>query len=165
MALDTLIAGRYSGAYNGVDVGITRQGYELQTQAKAEVIEESDAYGLTTIDFIYRGADSFLQFTSRAYKAGSITPFWPWGSALGKVAGSGTPIGRLASDVAASMVLTSTASTPAAAAPASLTGSRSILAPNFDARLLFDSRLREVPVRLQLLPYASGSDILHFSMS
>lgn len=53
------------------------------------------------------------------------------------------------------MVLTATPNTPAAAAPASLTATASILAPNFDARLLFDSRLREVPVRLQLLPFSS----------
>lgn len=165
MALDTFIAGRYSGAYDSVDVGITRDGFELQQNNVTEAIDETDAYGGSLIDFIYRGGNVFIQFTSKAYKAGSITPFWPWASTLGKMLGSSSPIGRLASAIAKAMVLSSTANTPAAASPASLTGSLSILAPNFDGRLMFNSKLREVPIRLQLLPYESGSDVQWFLMA
>lgn len=158
MALDTLIAGHYTGTYNSVSVGITRQGFELQQMLRQEVIAESDAYGESTIDYVYRGGDCYLQYLCRAYKAGSTTPFWPWGS-LGVMATSAAPMGRLASAVAAATVLTSVANTPAAAAPATLTATLSILAPNFDGKLLYDSRLREVPVRLQLLPYTSAGTI------
>lgn len=115
----------------------------------------SDAYGDSVIDLVYRGGNVFLQFESKAYKAGSITPFWPWGS-LGAMG----VIGRLGSDVAAAMVLTSTAGTPAAAAPATLTGTKSILAENFPARLLFSSVVRTVPVRLRCLPYDSGAGVI-----
>jgi hypothetical protein len=66
------------------------------------------------------------------------------------------PLGRLLSDVAVPHVLTSTPNTPAAAAPASVTGVKAILAPNQSARLLFNSKLRKVPVRLQYLPYDAG---------
>lgn len=152
MPLDTFIAGRYSGTYNSVDVGIQESGFELQLEPKQEAISQSDAYGKTVLDHIYQGADWFLQFTGLAYKAGAITPFWPW-AALGVMG----VISRLGSDVASSMVLTSTAGTPAAAAPASLTAAKSILAPNSPARLLFSSALRTVPVRLQMLPYDSGA--------
>ncbi len=155
MALDTFIAGRYAGTYNAVDVGITEQGYEIQQEAKAQAIEESDAYGQSIIDLVYRGGNVFLQFESKAYKAGSLTPFWPWGS-LGVMG----VIGRLASNVAAAMLLTATAGTPAAAAPATLTGTSSILAPNNPARLLFNSVLRTVPVRLLVLPYDSGGGVI-----
>lgn len=151
MALDTFIAGRYSGTYSGADVGITRQGYNLQQESRWEEIAETDAYGLSIIDGVYRGGNCYIQLESKAYKAGSVAPFWPWGS-LGVM---GT-IARLASDVAASIVLTSTAGTPAAASPATLTGTKSILAPNNPASLLFNSVLREVPVRLLLLPYDAG---------
>src|SRR6266852_668710 len=106
MALDTFVAGRYSSTYNAVDVGITQDGYELQQDSKAEPINATDAYAESMIDFVYRGGDVFLQFESKAYKAGSITPFWPWG-ALGVMG----VIARLASAVAASMVLTATAGT------------------------------------------------------
>src|SRR5438876_1049383 len=132
MALETIAAGRYAGTYNAVDVGITEQGYELQQQCKGEMIAETDAYGESAIDFVYRGGDVFMMWASKAYKAGSITPFWPWGTALGLMG----IIGRLASDVAAATVLTAASGTPAATTgPATLTGTKSILAPNNPASL------------------------------
>lgn len=152
MALDTIIAGRYSTTYNAVDVGITENGYELQQDAKAELVNQTDAFGESIIDFVYRGGDVFLQFESKAYKAGSTTPFWPFG-ALGVMG----VIGRLASDLAVATVLSATAGTPAAAAPATLTGTKSLLAPNNPARLLFNSKVRNVPVRLILLAYDAGA--------
>lgn len=164
MALDTFVAGRYSGTYNAVDVGITDDGYTLQQDLSVEAIDESDAYGGTLIDFIYRGGNAFLRFMSKAYKAGSISPLWPYG-ALGVGATAAAPIGRLASAIAAAMVLTSTANTPAAAAPASLTGPGSILAPNFSWELLYNSKLRRVPVRLQLLPYLDTGTLRWFALT
>jgi|SRR5947209_6447683 len=155
MALDTFIAGRYSGTYNAVDVGITEQGYELQQDAQEETIGETDAYGLSVIDWIYRGGNVFLQFDSMAYKAGSITPFWPYG-ALGVMG----VIGRLASDLALPMVLTSTTGTPAASAPATLTATKSLLASNNPARLLYNSKLRHVPCRLRVLPADVGAGVI-----
>ena len=94
MALDTFVAGRYSGTYNAVDVGITDDGYTLQQDLSVEAIDESDAYGGTLIDFIYRGGNAFLRFMSKAYKAGSISPLWPYG-ALGVGATAAAPINRV----------------------------------------------------------------------
>lgn len=158
MALDTFVAGRYSATYNSSDVGITRGGYELQQESRWEDVAETDAYGLSIIDGIYRGGNVYCQFDSKAYKTGSIAAFWPW-SNLGAMG----VIGRRASDVALSLVLTVTASTPAATyGPATLTGLYSILAPNNPARLLYNSVLREVPVRLLFLPYSSAGTIYWF---
>lgn len=140
-----------------MDVGVTDEGYSLQQDSAASLINNTDAYGDSVIDWIYRGGNVFLQFNSLAAKAGSYSPFWPWGT-LGVMFAAASPLGRLASAVAQSMVLSSVASTPAASgafAPNTLTGSLSILAPNNPASLLFNSKLRTVPVRLQLLP--SGS--------
>lgn len=155
MALDTFIAGRYSTTYNSVDVGITEQGYELQQDSKAQLINQSDAYGEMIIDFVYRGGDVYLTFEGLAYKAGAITPFWPWG-AIG-VTGV---IARLASDVALATVMTATTGTPAVATPATWTSSKSILAPNNPARLLYNSRLRTVPIRLLILPVDVGAGVI-----
>ncbi|HYH65748.1 MAG TPA: hypothetical protein VD866_13710 [Urbifossiella sp.] len=156
MAIGTFISGRYTGSYNSGDVGITRQGYDLEVVPKQEMIDESDAYGLTTLDWIIRGADAFLQWISREYKAGSLAAFWPYGLTLGTLITAAVPVGEQARNLAKAMVLNAVANTPAAAAPASLTASKVLLAPNYNARLLFDSRLREVPVRVQLLPYESS---------
>ncbi|WP_020474929.1 hypothetical protein [Zavarzinella formosa] len=164
MALDTFIAGKYDGTYDAVAVGITDQGFELEQNSSAEMIEESDAYGATLIDWIYRGGSVNLQFLCKAYKAGSITPFWPWG-ALGVHSTVVAPISRLASDVATAVVLTATADTPAETAPASLTGSLAILAPNSPAKLLFNSKLRQVPVRLQLLPDVDDGTVSWFTIT
>lgn len=161
--MDTLIAGAYTGTYNAVAVGFTQKGFELAQTFKLELIDETDVYGLTTIDAVYRGGDAFIQFESRTYKAGATTPFAPWG-ALGTISTTAAPIGRLASAVASATVLTAVANTPAAAAPASLTASLSILAENFDGKLLFDSRLRNVPVRLRLYP-SGTSPLIWFTLT
>jgi hypothetical protein len=162
MALDTFIAGRYSQTYNAVDTGITEEGYTLSQDSAAHLINNTDAYGDSIIDWVYRGGNVTLQFESKAYKAGSMTPFWPWG-AMGVMSTAAAPIGRLASDVASAMVLTSTAATPAVTSPATLTASKSILAPNSPANLLFNSKVRNVPIRLQLLPYLSSSTYIWFA--
>jgi hypothetical protein len=164
VALGTLIAGRYSCTWNAVDTGYTRTGFELEFQYKHEVLDESDLYGLTTVDAVTRGCDGFLSATLREYKAGSTALLWPvGGGVLGKVFSTAKPAGLLASDQALALVLTSTANTPAAAAPATLTASKAWIAPNYNPRIILDSRLREVPIRMQLFPYASASDIILFS--
>lgn len=171
MALETLVAGRYTGSYSAVDVGITDNGYELQQDSAWENVSTSDALGDSLLDGIYRGGSVRMIFDSKAFKAGSITPFWPWNT-LGQLATVAGPIGRLASDVAAAMVLSAVAGTafagptggPAGATVVnSLTGSKAILAPSSPARLLFTSRLRQVPIQLVLLPYTSGANTIWFS--
>lgn len=164
MAIEAPIAGHYNATYNAVGVGYTEAGFELEQTLKQEVVDESDAYGGSTIDYVYRGGDCFLQWDAKVYKAGSYAPFWPWGT-LGVMATSAAPIGRLASLVAQAMVLTATANTPAAASPATLTASKAILAPNFNGRLLYNSKLRRVPARLQLLPSEAAGTITWFAQT
>jgi hypothetical protein len=156
MSLDTFVAGRYSGTYNAVDTGVTEEGYEIEQDSKAELIENTDAYGDAIVDWIYRGGNCRLSFLSDTYKAGAITPFWPWTATLGQGWSAAAPIGRLASAVAQAMVLTAIAGTPAAAAPASVTATLSLLAPNSPAKLLYHSRLRKVQINLQVLPNNSS---------
>lgn len=162
MALDTFIAGRYSCTYNSTDVGITEAGYTLTQMNKAEEIRGSDAYGDALLDAIVRGGDVELEYKCKAYKAGSTAPFWPFGS-LGVMATTAAPIGRLYSAIAASTVLTAASNTPAAAAPATLTGTLSILHPTFQGQLLFDSKLRTVPIKLVFLPSESTGTVRWFT--
>lgn len=163
MALDfgTIIAGPYTGTYNAVDVGFTLDGFKYSNDYAAEMINQTDLFGEMLIDMIYRGGNARLSYTSRSYKAGSIGPFWPWG-ALYTMFTTAAPIARTARSVAQAFVLTSVANTPAAATPATLTATKAILAPNTQGELLFDSKIRQVPVSLLLLPYegASGTAIV-----
>lgn len=162
MALGTFIDGAYAGTYNAVAIGMTEDGYDLIQALAEEVISESDVYGGALLDYIYRGGAVQVRADSKEYAAGSTNPFWPWGS-LGQMRTPSTPIGRLASNVAVALVLTATASTPAATAPATLTGSKSILAPGQQGTLKFTSKLRRVPIFLQLLPTDSSGTTTWFT--
>jgi hypothetical protein len=164
MALELVIAGHYNGSYSSVDLGITRNGFELQQESKGEAIEETDAFGQSIIDFIYRGGNVYIMFDCKIWKEGTLTPFWPWGGDLG-LAGfgvmynAGNPISRRAQDAASALLMTVTANTPAAGGDATittLTASKAILPPGSSMKLLFSSKTREVPQRLLCLP--SDSD-------
>lgn len=165
MALGSFVAGRYSGTYNAVDVGMTRDGYEVEQDADIDEIGETDAWGASVIDGIWRGGNCFMQFNSEEYKAGSLGAFWPYGNAVAAGAGvlgtllntaGTTPIGTLASVLAKSMVLTVTPGTPAVGTVNTLTALLALLAKNYNGKLLFTSKLREVPVRLRLYPGTTG---------
>mgnify|MGYP000988842600 CR=1 FL=1 len=158
MALAGFISGPYSSTYNSVATGPTKDGYRITHQMGNQAIDQSDTYGDSLLDFVTRGGSVRITYTCLAY-AGGISPIYPFASSLWTLSAAATPIGRLASDIAQSLVLTSTASTPAAATPASLTATKAIVPPNFSVDLLYDSRLREVPVQLVFLPVASGGTV------
>lgn len=161
MAIATLIGGRYSGTHGGGDLGLTEMGYTIIIVPLAERIEESDAYGLTLLDYFFRGVNVSTVFDSLEYKgtqgtSGPLNAIWPWGGTLGTM----STIARLASDISDSMVLTAASGTPAASTPATLTAARSIIEPGFNVSLLLNSKLRKVPVRFVHLPSDSA---VHFS--
>ncbi len=159
MALGTFISGAYTGTFNSAALGITEDGYALQSEPKSEVINKSDVYGDATIDAIHRGVDWFVQTEFMEYKAGPLSVWAFWQSAIGV---QGT-IGVLASSLAFPLVLTATAGTPAAATPATLTGLLAMLAPGSNPMAQFVSRLRTIPVRMQLLPSVVSTVLRNFS--
>lgn len=169
MSLGTFVAGRYSGTYNMSDVGITKEGYELELDTEIDEISDTDAWGGSVIDGIWRGGNCFLQFNSEEYKTGSLQAFWPYGGG-GGASGVGVlgilfdatqstllPIGSLASAISKAMVLTVQAGTPAVNNVNTLTATQALLAKNYNGKLLFNSKLREVPVRLRCYPYTSST--------
>ena len=166
MAIETLVAGHYTGTYNAVAFGFSQSGFELTQETKAEVVNQTDAYGDSIIDLVHRGGSVYIMFESKVFKPGAITPFYPWG-ALGVMYTAAAPLGRLGSAVASSLVLTGVASTPAQSTGgsglnrviASLTASKAILPPDSNLKLLFDSKVRNVPIRLLCLPTDDGSGI------
>ena len=166
MAIETLVAGQYTSTYNSVAVGFTQSGFELTQETKAEMVNQTDIFGDSIIDFIHRGGNVYVMFESKVFKPGAITPFYPWG-ALGVMYTAAAPLGRLGSAVAASLVMTGVAATPAQSAGgsglnrviASLTASKAILPPDSNLKLLFDMKVRNVPVRLLCLPTDDGAGV------
>ena len=112
------------------------------TGSQLHDIGESDAYGLTVIDGIFRGGQCFNQMEGMVFSAGFKDAFWPFGGLLqgpGVVgtlfdmtqAGT-TMIGQLASAMARALVLTAVAQTPAAViGTQTLSASLGLLAAQF----------------------------------
>src|SRR5438105_4947669 len=128
------VAGQYVVTVNSVAVGIMRGDAGMPTLEQttfSQTINSTDAYGDSPIETIYRGFQWMADYTCEEYKAGSLTPFYPWG-ALGVMG----VIGRLGSSVASPLVLTVLSGTPAVGSPNTITATNAILAPNFPAKLL-----------------------------
>jgi hypothetical protein len=162
--LGTFIAGRYSSTLtlpegSPLDMGLTVEGYRLTWRIHRQKISRSDAYGDSTIDGVCRGADVYISGRCLEYKTGPIKANTM--HLTFDVTGAqsfGMPLaGLLDSQLACTFILTATGGTPAAAAasPTSLTAAAAIMAADFDADITFDSMNREVPFKLQLLPYSS----------
>lgn len=151
---------QYTVGWNGLTLGIMEGDAgcpTLECVNHAEVVNNTDAYGKTTIDAIYQGGDWFAQMTCIEYRAGSIGAVWPFGQ-LGVLG----VIGRLYyASIASSLVLTAIAGTPAAASPATLTATKAVIAPGFSSRWLFGPTLRKIPLRFQLLP--TGANVAFFT--
>lgn len=158
MPLATLIAGSSNMSWDGSDTGITESGYELSWEPKQELINRSDVYGDMTIDTIFLGTDVFIQTEFKEWKSATLAAAYPWAT-LGQIG----VISRLGSNVAKALVLTAIAGTPAAAAPASLTGTLSLLAQNSNPRAMFNARLRTLPCRFMLLPADIAGTLKHFA--
>ena len=157
------IAGAYTITWNSLAIGIClgdEQSPVLEYTSLGRPIDNTDRYGRSRIEGIYQGGNWFAQYTALEYKTGPIAVAFPYG-AIGVM---GT-IGRLWSDIAQALVLTSTAGTPAASTPATLTASKVILAENFPVRLLYGPVLRSVPIRQTVLPYTSGASDIWFSQT
>lgn len=165
MALGTFIAGRFSATWSASDVGYTAEGYTIEQTYLSEALDKTDAWGDTMIDGVYRGGNCFCQYRSKEYKTGAFGPLVGMGAAIGQIAATATPIGRLLTAMSQAFVLTATANTPAAATPATLTATQAILAPNYPVSLLYDSRVRDVPIRLQFLPALATGTLSWFTQT
>jgi hypothetical protein len=162
VAIETFAVGSYAATYDGTSTGLTKDGYRITHDQKSEVIDKSDLYGDMMLDAIWRGANVSCEYTCLAFTKGTpvLTAFQ---ASLYSAWSSTTPMGRLFSDLAKALVLTVTANTPAAAVgvgPATLTATKAILAPNYSTTHLYDNRLRELPLRVQFLPYSSTGTLI-----
>lgn len=148
----SFIAGPYTVAYNALALGILEDGITLEATQSTEAIT-GDNLGDSIQDAVYRGGNVFLDMVLQQFDAaGAQSAFWPYEFANWGNVGQ---IGTLSSDWSKPLVLTSVAGT--SAVPAVLTVPNVILAPNYPVRMLFASRLRNVPIRFQVLPTPRSS--------
>jgi hypothetical protein len=166
MGLGIFAPGEYVMTYDSVAVGlVTSGGQNLRWRFKEKAIQDTNRFGDTKIDGIYRGVNALLAVTFKEWKPAVRAAIWPW-SASGTFDGTLGVIGRLASDVAKVITLTPTAGTPAATAgPTLFTANLAKIAPENDINLLFGPDERDIPVIFELLPYDSSGTIRLFSIT
>lgn len=157
----TFVAGPYNASYNAGAAWITENGVEMECRKYADDIR-GDNLGDTIQDGVYRGGDCYVNVVGQRYDDAQMSlAFWPHHATFGRV---GQP-GILESSVSKVFVINSPAAgtTANTVGPASITWNLAKLAKNFDLRLLFATRLRNVPLRLQALPYESGGNVVWFT--
>jgi hypothetical protein len=163
MALEDFTTGAYTGVYNTFPLGLSREGYRIVHEVRQQNIEQSDGYGDSLIDYVTRGGNVSVNFTMMSFrKAIAASVLWPFATSIYTLGTNAAPIGRLASDLARPFVMVVQANTPAAVigfGPATITAEKAIMAPGQSFEHLYDSRLREVPVRLSLLPYNNAATV------
>lgn len=164
MAVGTFIAGRYAGTYNALDVGLTQDGYKFTFTRHSEPINQSDAYGRSTIELIDQGGDCFCAFICLEYKAGPKKLLNTFTTNFGTLSTPTEPISRLGSDLGKAMVLTAQAGTPAAvsSAPLTATAASCMLANGFSSEIPFGPVLRRIPIRLQVFPTLVSSSAIWY---
>lgn len=149
--MPTFVAGPYNAVYNSGAAWITENGVEMERRAYEDPIR-GDNLGDSIQDGVYRGGDCYINVTGQRYDDANIqTALWPYSATLGLVG----QVGRLKSAINGSFIINSPAAgtTANTIGPASITWGSAGLAPNFDVRLLFAARLRNVPLRFACLPY------------
>lgn len=163
---EVLLVGEYTVTWNSVALGLFQgeDGYPtLVPMPRSKPINRTSKYGFTKIDSIHLGTDYTLEMVcmeaSKAYSLSALSPLWPFGllGALGI-------IGLLKYGLALPLVLTAVAGTSAAAAPATMTSAKAVLADDFQSKIVFGPDLRIVPLKFDLLLASQAGPITgHFS--
>lgn len=159
---ETFIVGPYTATWAGTALGIFEGDAGLpvmEHQIMTEDIANTSAYGKALVDAVYLGNAINFQMVCLEYKAGTIAAAFPQNATKGRLGTIG--VLQYASQAGA-LVLTAVAGTPASATPATLTSSKTILAPGFSVRLSYGPTLRKVPLRFRAILYDLGGSVPGF---
>ncbi|MBX9682129.1 MAG: hypothetical protein K2X38_25505 [Gemmataceae bacterium] len=152
------VSGPYTGTYNSLPLGTQNDdGFRLSCTIQGQEINASDAYGMTLVEGIYRGQNWRVAFTGlEANKTGLLAILQAFGQvgAAGTLTPKLTGIGNRMTTYAQALVLTAILADPPTM-PQTLTAVNAVFAPNTNTQMLMTSKMREMPLELVLLPYAS----------
>lgn len=167
--LASFVAGAYTSTWqksadSARSLGLMQEGFDLQWEVPMDVVGSSDTFGSSVIESFYQGLNCFIQGTAKEWQQGVLGAVSPWNTLAptGATSMNLGIIGRAATDTGGPLILTSTAGTPSASSPASLTAGSCLLAENFSINMRFGPTHRVIPWRFRLYPYLS-STIKYFS--
>lgn len=158
------ISGPYTGTWNALPLGtLSDAGYELQATHQGQEVNETDAYGMTLVEAIYRGINWRIRIRGLEWKSGLLAILQMFGQAT---AGALSPylfaVGARWTSYSQSLVLTAILGNPPTT-PQTLTALGAGVAPQQSSSFNMTSKVRELPLELTLLPYSGtvGSQTLN----
>jgi hypothetical protein len=158
-ALVLPISGPYTATWNAFSLGTQDDdGYVLSGSFQGEEISQSDAYGMTLVEAIWRGLNWRLRFRGLEFdKPGILASMQAFGS-TGAPSTTFTPtlanIGDRFSAFAKALVLTAVLGNPPSF-PQTLTAESAIVAPQSNVEYMMTSKARQAPFEMILLPYSA----------
>lgn len=153
------VSGAYTSVWNAFTLGTQNDdGYVLQATYQGQEVNQSDAYGMTLMEAIWRGLNWRLRFRGLEWnKTGILAAIQAFGS-TGAPSTTFTPtlanIGDRYSKFARQLVMTATLGDPPTT-PQTLTALSAIIAPQSNTEVMMTSKVREAPLEMVLLPYAA----------
>jgi hypothetical protein len=152
------VSGPYTAVWNALPLGVQADdGYQLTATLQGQEVNESDVYGLTLIEAIWRGLNWRCIFRGLEWnKSGLLSILQMFGQT--GAAGTFNPtlanIGDRWSKYSQALVLTAILGSPPTT-PQSLTALTAGVAPNSQSAFNLTSKLREAPFEMVFLPYTA----------
>ena len=161
MAFANFSPGSYTVSYNAGDLGLVHRPSIVRASTHAIPITV-DLYGDAMVDAVYRARTMFVMCTFAEWNANLRSALNPFGTAHGDIG----LVGRLFSDIAAALVLTPVASTPAATLGTNtFTFSKAIVAPQNNIDYILGNVERNIPVMFLCLLFDATGTKRHFAIS
>lgn len=152
-------SGPYVGLFNALALGTQDDnGFNLGYTPQGQIIDASDAYGMTFVEGIYRGGNWTLGLNGLEWqRTGLQNALQMFGNVTGGFS-SLTPtlanVGQRLSTFAKTLLLTAILSNPPTT-PQTLTAETATLTPQSQTLFQMTSKMREMPLQFSLLPYAT----------
>ncbi len=159
------ISGPYTGTWNAFSLGTQNDdGFVLLGSYTGQEVNQSDAYGMTLVEAIWRGLNWRMRFRGLEWnKPGILASMQAFGS-TNAPSTTFTPIladiGDRYSRYGQPLVLTSILGTNPPTTPNTLTALSAIVAPQSNVEYIMTSKVREAPFELVLLPYMASYNSL-----
>jgi hypothetical protein len=166
------VSGPYTATWFAFALGVQNDdGYELAVTLQGQEVNETDQYGMTLVEAVYRGMNWRARMRNLEWPKGGIALLTMFGSQstigdgkLNPILGS---IGNRYTLAVQPLILTSILGNPPST-PTTLTANGAGFAPNSQSMFNMTSKVRELPLELVLLPYASagsGSAAVPFTVT
>lgn len=137
---------------------LSDDGYELSCTLQGQEVNETDAYGMTLVEAIYRGMNWRCRLRGLEWKSGLLAILKEFGTQGAAGDGLLNPllanVGDRWSKYNQALVLTAILGNPPTT-PQSLTASGAAFAPNTTSSFNMTSKVRELPLEMILMPYST----------